>query len=126
MATLTPISIDLRLSFADPDTMYLDEQMRLLRNDLESVGIATSPKMATPPEGARGAMEILGLVQLALLPTLGPKLIDVLQAWLANRKDGSIKLKITRDEIDIEFNSDHQDWRQIDVLITRTVSHLKT
>jgi hypothetical protein len=119
-----PISIALALSFPNADQSYLDEQSRLLRDELEHHGIATSTVVGPAPAGARGAAEILGLLQLALLPTLGPKLLDLLQTWLANRKDGSVKLKVKRDEVEVEFSPEHTSWEEIDTFLQRTHDRL--
>ena len=94
MAPLEPIPIELTLFVPEADAIYLDEQVRLLRRDLEQLGITTSAMNAPAPSGARGAAELLGLLQIVLLPTLGPKLFDLLQTWLASRKDSIVKLKI--------------------------------
>jgi hypothetical protein len=103
---------------------YVDEQTRLLRQDLEALGITTSTISEPTPTGARGTAELLGLLQLALLPTLGPKLLDLLQTWLANRKDGTVKLKITRDEINVEFSPEHTRWEDLDALISRATKRI--
>ena len=121
-----PLSVEVILAFADADATYLDDQTRLLLHDMILQGLEPTRVPVASPVGARGTGELLGVLQLLLLPTLGPKLLDVLQVWLANRKASTVKLKVSRDNraIEIEYNPATTTWHEIDSLLTVTTSHL--
>jgi len=94
--------VEFTLSFGDDDEAYLDRQTRILQRELTSIGVpADLVREAAAPEGARGAAEIIGLLQIAtLLPVVVPKVIDVLQAWVAARKGATIKIKVGDVEVE--------------------------
>jgi len=100
-------AVELFLSFGDGNVAYLDRQTRLLQRELTAIGVSADiAREMTPPEGARGAAEIIGLLQVAtLLPIVVPKLIDVLQTWLAGRKGAMIKLKVGDVELEVDASA---------------------
>jgi hypothetical protein len=120
------LSVEVILGFADADATYLDDQTRLLLHDMITQGLEPRLVPVTAPVGARGTGELLGVLQLLLLPTLGPKLLDVLQVWLANRKASTVKLKVSRGSraIEVEYNPALTTWQDIDNLLTVSTSHL--
>ena len=122
----TQLRVEVALAFTDADTTYLDDQTRLLLHDMIVQGFEPTRVPVTTPVGARGTGELLGVLQLLLLPTLGPKLLDVLQVWLTSRKASTVKLKVSRDNraIEVEYNPTTTTWQDIDSLLTATTSHL--
>lgn len=97
-------AVEIRLSFGDDDVDYLDRQTRLLQRDLNAIGVpADLVREETAPDGARGTAEIIGLLQVAtLLPVVVPKLMDMLQSWLAGRKGSVIKIKVGDLEVEAQ------------------------
>jgi len=78
------------------------------------------------PVGTRGTAELLGVIELILIPTLGPKLLDLLQVWLANRRHGTIKLKVNNGTraVELEYDPETTTWQEVDALIASTTNHL--
>lgn len=97
-------AVEIRLSFGDGDVEYLDRQTRLLQRDLNAIGVpADVVREESAPDGARGAAEIIGLLQVgALLPVVVPKLMDMLQSWLASRKGSVIRIKVGDLEVEAQ------------------------
>jgi len=97
-------AVEIRLSFGDDDVEYLDRQTRLLQRDLNAIGVpADVVREEAAPDGARGAAEIIGLLQVgALLPVVVPKLMDMLQSWLTSRKGSVIKIKVGDLEVEAQ------------------------
>ena len=67
-------------------------------------------------------MAVVGLIQLLLLPTLGPKLLDILQTWIAGRKSGAtLKLKMVKEggrSIELEYNPRQTSWQEVEHLLS--------
>lgn len=121
------MQVEIALAFPEADLVYLDRQTRLLRREIESQGLETSVVAVEAPTGTRtGIAEVAGILQLLLLPTLGPKLLDILQVWMTNRKGSVIKLKVVDDNrsVEVEFDPKQTTWRDIDSLVKRTSKHV--
>jgi hypothetical protein len=121
-----PLRVEIGLSVTDADPVYIDSQTRLLRLDMADQGFDPLRPPAPAPPGARGTGELLGTIQLLMIPTLGPKLLDLLQVWLANRRHSTIKLKVNNGTrgVELEFDPATTTWQDIDKLLASTTNDL--
>jgi hypothetical protein len=89
-------TLALQLSFDDADPVYLDRQTRQLQADLTALGIPADRVRGEAPDGARGAAEMAGLLQVvvAIAPTVTGRLFDLLKEWLGTRKSSGAKMML--------------------------------
>jgi len=120
-----PVHVEISLSINDADTIHVDSQARLLRQDMTAQGFDAASVAAPDLPGTRGNAELIGVIQLLLIPALGPKLLDVLQVWLANRKQSTIKMKVSSGThvVELEYDPAKTTWHDIDSLLSTTRSH---
>jgi hypothetical protein len=102
-------ALHLNLTVIAPD--YTDEELdgitrqllgELREFDLESLNLALGE---SSPPGAKGVEAVTtGMISLAVLPTLLPKLLDFLQLWSLQGRGRTIKFKgrIAGQQIDFE------------------------
>jgi hypothetical protein len=91
-----PPTLELQLSFDHDDPVYLDRQTRQLQNDLTAIGVPADRVRGEAPEGARGAAEMSGLLQIGLViaPVVTNRLFDLLKDWLGPRKASGAKMML--------------------------------
>lgn len=78
---------------------FLDELREI---EVESADLVTS---GPAPEGAKSAEAVtLGMLAVTVLPTVLPKLIDLLQAWVLRGQGRTVKFKgkVSGEDIEIE------------------------
>lgn len=90
------LSLALAVSEADADDERLDHLTGRMIRDLRDLGVESIEREAggTAPEGAKGDPFTLGVLALAIVPALLPKLVDFLQAWTLRRRARTIKLEM--------------------------------
>jgi hypothetical protein len=89
---------------ADIDAQQLDELTHYLLRDLRALGVESieRPSNENIPEGAKGEPFTLGILALAVMPNLVPKLVEFLQSWTLQKENCAVKIK-TPAGLEIEF-----------------------
>ena len=106
-----PMKMPLRLEMTlgagpDADARDLDADARNLKRQIEGLGAESVSLVSagTAPPGTRSPeLVAAGSLLVGLLPTLLPKLIDFLQAWLPNRENRTVKFKVSDGDKTVEF-----------------------
>ena len=106
---------------ADPETVA-DATVQLRRELLElEVDAVEMPRSENPPPGSRGAdVAALGalVVTLAQSPLLG-SVVDTVQSWLARTRQGTIKLELGGDVLELTGVSSEEQRRLTDEWLRR-------
>lgn len=119
MPTPEPLNIQLTLEpGSGGGPREAEEQARALRREIqglpvEEVGFVSS---GPAPAGARSAEVLMaGTVAVTLLTPLLPKLLDVVSAWLQNRKGRAVRVKVSRgtETIEVEFAPGERSEKEI-------------
>jgi hypothetical protein len=106
----------------DADTEELDQLTRRLFGeirelDVESVELAGGEAV---PAGAKSAEAItLGVLAVAVLPTLLPELVRFLQAWSLRGENRTIKIKTQAGDraVELEYNPSTMSLDQVQSLV---------
>jgi hypothetical protein len=106
----------------DADTEELDQLTRRLFGeirelDVESVELAGGEAV---PAGAKSAEAItLGVLAVAVLPTLLPELVKFLQAWSLRGENRTIKFKTQAGDraVEVEYNPSTMSPAQVKTLV---------
>ncbi len=102
-----PVHLTLQLDAgADAGAEELDRLTRQLLGEIREVEVE-SAKLVTSgaaPTGAKGDPVTLGALAVLVLPSVLPKLIEVLQAWMMRGQGRTVKFKgrVAVGEIEIE------------------------
>ncbi|MER6415571.1 effector-associated constant component EACC1 [Streptomyces humidus] len=116
--------VTLEFSAQDADPEYVDEQLRLLIDELDELDLTGIEPVTVgpPPPGTRGA----DVVQLGtLLIGLGgggallPALVGVVQDWLGRRRSCTVRMKLGDDEIELTGACDDIQQRALEEFIRR-------
>ena len=105
-----PAQMTLRIDAGeDADADELDQLTRQLMAELQQMEVESVElvRVESPPEGTKTAEVVtLGALAVAVLPTVVPKLIDFLQAWMLRGEDRMVKIKTQVEDrsLEIEFS----------------------
>jgi len=79
----------------DADEEELDRLTRQLRDEIREMEVESVElvREKTTPEGAMGELVTLGALAVAVLPTVIPELIKLLQSWLTRGENRAVKIK---------------------------------
>ena len=96
---------------SDIDRMTRNLLAELRETDVESVELVTS---GTPPPGTKSADPITtGAIVIAVLPTLLPKIVGMIQAWALRGHRRTVKFKGQVGGQTIEFEGHPEDLQKI-------------
>ncbi|MFC9679023.1 hypothetical protein [Streptomyces sp. NPDC056948] len=118
------IPVVLVLDTGDGDEEYAEEQLQQLIAELSELDLDSIDRVTqgpTPP-GSRSTEAVqLGALILDLggSGALLPALAAVVQDWLNRRRSGSIRLKISEDEIELTGVSDEVGQRALEEFVRR-------
>jgi hypothetical protein len=87
------ISLRLCVSVSDGDTERLDAATQGLREELVERGFDPAPVPAQAPDRAKGDPTFWGALALAVLPTLLPKLVELIQDWSRRSSDRALTIE---------------------------------
>ncbi|HEX6932891.1 MAG TPA: hypothetical protein VF162_12155 [Streptosporangiaceae bacterium] len=107
----------------DADAEAVADATRQLRRELLELDVdaVDMPRMDTPPPGSRGAdVAALGalVVTIAQTPLLG-SVVDTVQSWLARSRQGTIKLELGGDVLELTGVSSEEQRRLTDEWLRR-------
>src|SRR4029079_9961800 len=92
-----PVRLGVRISLdGNPSDEELDIAARDLQSELLDAGLehADLGQVAQPAPGSKGTTgSVFGDLAIAVLPTLLPKLIDLLREWRGRSRDRSLKIR---------------------------------
>jgi hypothetical protein len=111
------LEIAITISASDHDTDDLDSLTRQLLSELKNIDLETV-KLASHEilsDGAKNTTEAVtvGVILLAVLPTMLPKLIEFLQSWTLQGKSRIIKFKGKVANQQIEFEGSLLDMEKL-------------
>ncbi len=113
----------LQVELEDSDTEELDSLTRQLLNEIRELEVESAELVVagSAPEGAKVVDPVtLGVIAVAVLPALLPKLIEFLQAWTLRGWGRTMKFKGKIGSQDIEFEGTPNDFKAL--LATLSVS----
>jgi len=109
-----PVRLGVRISLdGNPSDEELDIAARDLQSELLDAGLehADLVQVAQPPPGSKGTTgSVFGDLAIAVLPTLLPKLIDLLREWRGRSRDRSLKIRAEIDGKPVELMLDGADF----------------
>jgi hypothetical protein len=85
--------------------------------------------LAEAPPATRSAEALLaGTVAIAVLPAVLPKLVELLNSWMALRKGRSVRVKVSRGDasIEVEFAPGERRGEEIFDFVDRLEARLTT
>jgi hypothetical protein len=116
MTNEQPAELTIQLGLDDGDVEEVDRLTRQLLGELrgyevESADLVVSGKAA---EGAKAADPItIGAIALAALPSVLPKIVELLQSWISRGPGRTIKFKGKVGDQEIEFEGTPRDFQQM-------------
>jgi hypothetical protein len=89
---------------AQVDADRLDEVTHYLMHNLQDLGVESigRPSDENFPAGAKGDPLTWGVLAVAVLPNLVPRLVEFLQSWTLQKEDCVVKIK-TPAGLEVEF-----------------------
>jgi hypothetical protein len=84
--------------------------------------VARLRRLSAGPEGTRSAeAAVAGAVAIAVLPAVLPKLVELLDGWMALRKGRSVRVKVSRGDaaVEVEFAPGERSAGEILDLVRR-------
>ena len=123
MSTDNPTQLVLQFSAGgEADTEYLDHLTRQLRCELSEVdGVEAVNFVAggAAPAGAKSVDPVtLGVLAIAVLPSLLPKLVDFVQAWVLRGQNRVVKFKGKLAGQEIEFEGSAEELKNLLAALT--------
>jgi hypothetical protein len=101
----------------DADAEELDRLTRQLRNELRDVSGVEGAELVRgepAPQGAKAVDPVtLGALALVILPTVLPKLVEFLQAWVLRGQGRAIKFKGDINGRQIEFEGEAKELKAL-------------
>lgn len=108
---------------AGSDAEELDRMTRQLFTEIQELEVdsVTLVRDGTPPAGTKsGELVTLGSLAVVVLPTIAPKLIELLQSWLMRSENNTIRIKAQVDNrsIEVEYSPATMSADELKRLVT--------
>lgn len=108
---------------AGSDAEELDRMTRQLFTEIQELEVdsVTLVRDGTPPAGTKsGELVTLGSLAVVVLPTIAPKLIELLQSWLMRSENNTIRIKAQVDNrsIKVEYSPATMSADELKRLVT--------
>ena len=106
----TPVNLMLQLNAGkDNDPEALDRLTRQLLAEIQNLEVESAglAKGGPAPEGAKSAeLMTLGSLAVVVLPTIAPKVIELLQSWTMRAENRTVKIKaqVADRSIEVEYS----------------------
>jgi hypothetical protein len=120
----TPVNLTLQLSAGDvEDPESLDRLARHLLAEIQELEVESAAlvKSGPAPEGAKSAeLVTLGSLAVMVLPTIAPKLVDLLQSWAMRAENRTVKIKAQSADrsIEVEYSPAAMSTAELKQLLT--------
>lgn len=116
MSDEVAIEFNIQIFINDATADQLDMSTRNILRELRELNIESANLVKTDsiPVGAKSGDVILaGTIAVATLPTLLPKIVDLIQAWVMRDQNRAVKFKGRINNQAVEFEGSSQDLQKL-------------
>jgi hypothetical protein len=115
MSNSETIQLNLEVSASDATEAEIDRMTRQLLSELRETDVESAElaKGGAAPRGSKGDPVTIGSIALVVLPTMLPKVVDVVQAWALRGNNRTVKFKGKIGGKTIEFEGSSEEFQKL-------------